>query len=191
MNTNFLQSLTDEELLRDVEQAAGQERGATVQDLLRHVVPNGDVAEILDRALTLLLRDVERRRVAKVDRPRAVCAARADSRHVPASIRREVWARDEGRCAFVGTKGRCQEGFLEFHHVIPFADGGETTEANLQLRCRAHNDHEAREWFDMSRVEPLVNRRRARLFSSDPGRKPSFQRREREQCDESQAIRTP
>jgi hypothetical protein len=26
---------------------------------------------------------------------------------------------------------------------VPFADGGETTIANLQLRCRAHNAYEA------------------------------------------------
>jgi len=119
-----------------------------VQGLIRHVVPNGDVAEIFDRALTLLLRDVERRRVGSADRPRAARAARANSRRVPASIRREVWARDQGQCAFVGATGRCEErGFLEFHHVIPFADGGETTVENLQLRCRAHNDYEARVWF--------------------------------------------
>jgi hypothetical protein len=39
---------------------------------------------------------------------------------------------------------------LEFHHVIPFAEGGETTVADLQLRCRGHNDYEAREHFAWS-----------------------------------------
>jgi hypothetical protein len=64
-----------------------------------------------------------------------------------------VWARDEGRCAFVGTNGRCQErGFLEFHHVEPFATGGETTAGNLQLRCRAHNGYEATLYFEGSIV---------------------------------------
>jgi hypothetical protein len=59
-----------------------------------------------------------------------------------------VWERDGGRCAFVGKDGRCRErGFLEFHHVIPFAEGGETTARNLQLRCRPHNAHEASEYF--------------------------------------------
>ena len=44
----------------------------------------------------------------------------------------------------VGTHGRCTErGFLEFHHVVPFADGGEASVSNIQLRCRAHNQHEA------------------------------------------------
>ena len=55
--------------------------------------------------------------------------------------------------AFVGTSGRClEQGFLEFHHVIPFADGGETLATNIQLRCRAHNHHEARMWFGADAV---------------------------------------
>jgi hypothetical protein len=31
--------------------------------------------------------------------------------------------------------------------VVPFADGGPTTVENLQLRCRAHNQYEARDYF--------------------------------------------
>ena len=62
-------------------------------------------------------------------------------------MKREVWARDGGQCAFVGAAGRCSErGFLEYHHVIPFADGGTTDASNLQLRCRAHNAFEAEQW---------------------------------------------
>jgi len=58
------------------------------------------------------------------------------------------WTRDEGRCAFAGAEGRCPEtGFLEFHHVVPFAAGGATTIENLQLRCRSHNAHEAELFF--------------------------------------------
>jgi hypothetical protein len=122
-----------------------------VQDLLRHSVPSGDPAEIFDRALTVLLADLERKKLAQTRRPRPAQDSTPGSRHVPAAVRREVWKRDEGRCAFVGTTGRCAErGFLEFHHVVPFAEGGETTSGNLQLRCRAHNLYEAKEvglWF--------------------------------------------
>ncbi len=115
-----------------------------VQDLLRHVVPSGDPAAIFDRALTLLLEDLERRKLSKVERPRSTQAINPRGRHVPANVKRQVWARDAGRCAFVGTEGRCAEtGFLELHHVVPFADGGPTTADNLQLRCRAHNAYEA------------------------------------------------
>ena len=49
-----------------------------------------------------------------------------------------------GRCAFIGSTGRCREtGFLEFHHVEPYAAGGAATVGNIQLRCRAHNLYEA------------------------------------------------
>ena len=135
-----------------------------VQDLMRHVNPTGDAAIIFDRALTLLLEDLERRKIAATDRPRTARAANSGSRHIPASVKREVWARDGGQCTFVGVDRRCAErGFLEFHHVQPFAQGGATTAANLQLRCRAHNAYEAevafgsflvREWGIDYVIEP-------------------------------------
>jgi 5-methylcytosine-specific restriction endonuclease McrA len=119
------------------------------QDLMRHTVPNGDPAAIIDRALTLLVEELERTKIAATTRPqRARVPQTTRSRRVPAAVKRAVWARDEGRCAFVGTNGRCAEtGFLEFHHVRPFADGGATDADNLQLRCRAHNGYEAELYF--------------------------------------------
>ena len=90
------------------------------QDLLRHSVPNGDLAAVFDRALTLLVAQLERTKVAATAHPRAVRASKSKSRHIPSAIKRAVWTRDGGRCAFVGANGRCSErGFLEFHHVLP------------------------------------------------------------------------
>lgn len=137
------------------------------QDLLRHLVPNGDPAPIVDRALTLLVAALEKRKVAAVKGSRTNQAKPADtkdgqaplagespkrqdarSRQIPAAVRRSVWARDAGQCAFVGTAGRCTErGMLEFHHVVPYADGGRATPDNLELRCRRHNQYEAERWF--------------------------------------------
>ena len=90
------------------------------QDLLRHAIPNGDPSAVLDRALTLLVADLERRRIGRVRRPRPArtrgSASTEGSRHVPAAMRRAIWRRDEGRCAFRGPHGRCREtGHLEFH----------------------------------------------------------------------------
>jgi hypothetical protein len=114
------------------------------QDLMRHTVPNGDPAEIFDRALTLLVEHLERTKLAAAKRPREPRAEVAESRHIPAAVKRSVWTRDAGRCAFVGAEGRCAErGFLEFHHVVPYASGGAATVENIYLRCRAHNQHEA------------------------------------------------
>jgi hypothetical protein len=39
--------------------------------------------------------------------------------------------------------------------VVPFADGGETSVDNVQLRCRAHNAYEAERWFEF-RGEDLL-----------------------------------
>jgi hypothetical protein len=123
------------------------------QALLRHAVPSGDAAEIFDRALTLLLENLERRRFAETSRPRTPMAPAACSRHIPAAVRRAVWRRDGGRCAFVGASGRCREtAFLEFHHVEPYAAGGAATLENTELRCRAHNVYEARLFFGESVV---------------------------------------
>src|SRR5262249_57198684 len=95
------------------------------QDLLRHELASGDIGEIFDRALTLLIADLEKKRLAQVERPRRARALKMGSRHIPAAVRRAVSQRDGGRCTFVGEQGRCTEsGFLEFHHVVPFAPGG-------------------------------------------------------------------
>jgi hypothetical protein len=41
-----------------------------VQDLLRHTISSGDPAAIFDRALTLLLKEVERTKLAAATSPR-------------------------------------------------------------------------------------------------------------------------
>jgi hypothetical protein len=119
------------------------------KDMLRHAIPSGDDAAILDRALTVLLEDVARKKFAATAHPRPARDVGAGSRHIPAEVKRAVWLRDLGRCAFVGTNGRrCTEhGFLEFHHAKPYAAGGEATVSNIHLRCRRHNDYEARVFF--------------------------------------------
>jgi hypothetical protein len=124
--------------------AATQDKLRRARDLLRHSIPSGDLGELLDRALAVLLNDLERRRCGATTRPRVGFSARARARHIPAAVKREVWRRDEGRCAFSAAGRRCTEtAFLEFHHVVPYAEGGAATVANIELRCRAHNQYEA------------------------------------------------
>ena len=122
------------------------------QDLLRHVVPNGDPAAVFDRALTVLVAELERAKLAATGRPhRATKPPKGHSRHIPATVKRAVWTRDAGQCTFVGAHGRCTEtGFLEFHHVVPYATGGPATVANIELRCAAHNAYEAELGFGLS-----------------------------------------
>ena len=133
--------------------------GATLEklrlakDMLRHAIPSGDEAAILDRAFTALLADLARSKFAAVESPQPPRGTAPGSRHVPAEVKRTVWVRDLGRCAFVGTDGRrCNErAFVEFHHVRPYAAGGEATVENIQLRCHRHNSYEARAFFDRGR----------------------------------------
>jgi hypothetical protein len=118
------------------------------QDLLRHVTPSGDIAVVFDRALAALIEQLEKQKCGVTTRPRSTAPCANGSRHIPAAVRREVWRRDEGRCAFIGAHGRCNErAFLEFHHVVPFATGGRADARNIQLRCRAHNLYEADLFF--------------------------------------------
>jgi hypothetical protein len=119
------------------------------KDMLRHAIPWGDEAALLDRALTALLTELARKKFAATENPRPSSGKTPGSRHIPAEVKRAVWLRDLGRCAFVAKDGRrCSErAFVEFHHLRPFAVGGEATAENIQLRCRRHNDYEARVFF--------------------------------------------
>ena len=69
----------------------------------------------------------------------------ASSRHIPIDVKRTVWWRDRGQCAFVSAGGRqCTErNFLELHHIHPYAMDGPATVGNISLRCRRHNQYEA------------------------------------------------
>lgn len=162
------------------------ERLRRARDLFRPTNPSGDLAMLLDRALTLLVSDLERRRCAATPAPRVHAPGASTGRYIPAGVRRQVWRRDEGRCAFVGTSGRCREtSFLEFHHVEPFAGGGAATVENIQLRCKAHNLYEAslflgegadcvRESAMSSRAWPLATR--SRTSWARPARPPGAER---------------
>jgi len=125
--------------------AAARERLQQIQGLMRHRIPNGDPAAIVEHALEVLHAELLKQKAAQVAKPRAgKDASQAKGRYIPASVKREVWRRDEGRCAFVASDGRkcgSTDG-VEFHHVQPYAVGGEATAKNIEMRCRAHNGFE-------------------------------------------------
>ena len=114
------------------------------KDMLRHAIPSGDDMAILERALSALLADLAKKKFALTDRPRRSAGVAPGSRDIPAEVKRAAFLRDRGRCAFVSETGRrCDErGFLELHHVEPYAEGGPPTVENIQLRCRLHNNYE-------------------------------------------------
>ena len=112
--------------------------------LLAHVVPTGDMARVLKRALQVAVEQEKKRRFASGVKCRAQRNA-APTRAIPDAIRQQVFARDGAACTFVGADGRrCGSTWrLELDHVIPVALGGETSVENLRVLCRAHNQYEA------------------------------------------------
>src|SRR5467141_1718772 len=119
------------------------------QDLLRHRIPDGDLATIVEKALELLIEQVKKERFATGRKARpapAEDAHESSSRHIPDAIKREVFERDGGRCTFSDEQGRrCAEtGALEFDHRDGFARTHLHRADRIRLLCRAHNQHWSR-----------------------------------------------
>ncbi len=58
------------------------------------------------------------------------------SRVVPAAMRRALQERDEGRCCFPGCENKR---WVDAHHIVHWARGGETKLDNLVLLCGRHH----------------------------------------------------
>jgi len=139
------------------------------QRLLRHRVPSGDVGQILEKAVDLLIEKVTKERFGVGRKPRKESVSGdgpAKSRHVPASTARHVYSHDEARCAFVDDRGkRCEEtGMLEFDHIDGFAETRSHDKGRVRLLCWAHNQYFAelrygREFMDRARALKTSARR--------------------------------
>jgi len=121
-----------------------------LQALLRREIPDGDPAVIFKRAVKLMLEKVENKKLGITQKPRRAKAIRPGTdkprpRTAPRAVKRVIWRKDVGQCAFVAPDGRrCSEkAFLEFHHVHAHAFGGPPTVGNISLRCWRHNQYEA------------------------------------------------
>ena len=126
------------------------------RELLRHRVPSGDLVEVIDRAVTLLVDKLEKERFGLTSSPRKSKAELdQDSRHIPNRVKRAVHDRDGGQCSYIDGRGRrcTAHGMLEYDHIVPFAMGGKSDVDNLRLRCRPHNQLHAEEIFGTSFME--------------------------------------
>lgn len=74
---------------------------------------------------------------------------RVNSRYIPEKLKLEIYKRDHGQCSYMSKDGKhCQEkNFLEMDHVEPFALGGKSTQDNLRLLCRLHNQYRSQKIF--------------------------------------------
>jgi 5-methylcytosine-specific restriction endonuclease McrA len=146
------------------------------QALLGHAIPSGEIVEVIDRALELLVRHLEKRKFAATTAPRqSRTRATANARYIPAHVRRVARQRDGGQCAFVSDTGlRCSaRARLEFDHIEPVAHGGTATVANIRLLCRTHNQLEAERRFGagfMSEKRGRARRESAETRNRDAAR---------------------
>ncbi len=112
--------------------------------LMRPSVPDGDLAAIVEQAVTEKLQRLEARRFARTQAPRQTLSQSETSpttRQIPAAVKRAVYERDGGRCRYEDEQGRrctARQG-LEYHHRRPFGRGGDHSVANVALACKCHN----------------------------------------------------
>ena len=64
-----------------------------------------------------------------------------NSRRIPNSLKRAVYAQANNQCCYQSPDGvRCSSTkYLQVDHILPFAAGGKTEISNLRLLCPAHN----------------------------------------------------
>jgi hypothetical protein len=130
--------------------------------LLRSEIPDGDLAAVIERAVSDKLDRLEARRLGRTTAPRTRLPGVDTSgaaRHIPAAVRRAVADRDGSRCRFVSEHGRrCSErSALEFHHLHPFAMGGGHSLDNVQLLCPQHNRLVAEHDFGRAAIRRRIN----------------------------------
>ncbi len=174
--------------IRFVADQAVYEQLEELRSLMRHSIPDGDLAKILARAVGVLLEQVRKQKIGACASPRLARSPQASkpspatapdgaapkagdpSRHIPLAIRRAVWARDAGRCCYRSREGRqCgSQAYLEFHHQLPWARRREHELSNISLRCRAHNQYEAELAFGAPHRTPFRNRAPACTAAKGP-----------------------
>jgi hypothetical protein len=131
-------------------------------ELLSHKT-GGALVEVLREAIRCGIAKHGKRKGAvaperKRSAPTTADPARSDPRFIPIEVRRAVWKRDGGCCAWVSPDGkRCGSRFrLEFGHIQPVALGGKPTVDNIRLECRAHNQVEAVRVFGREHMAPYL-----------------------------------
>jgi 5-methylcytosine-specific restriction endonuclease McrA len=151
-----------------------------VRHALSHKLPAGSLEDVLHECIRVTLQNIERRRAGAGTKQTAESPP-PGSRYVPAAVRNEVWRRDGGQCAFVGSTGRrCTSRHqLELHHLLPFAMGGPPTAANLALRCRVHNRHAAEQDYGREHIARKVAASRFRDDLAAPATLPGLSARTR------------
>jgi hypothetical protein len=155
-----------------IEFTAGEELKAKLdlaRDLMSHSNPSGDFAPIVERALDLLVAELEKKRFGMTKRPKR--ARSADPGRITNAVRREVAERDELRCTYVDGQGkRCNaRAFLQHDHKLPRGLGGTSGADNVRDFCAAHNQLAAERVYGRSYIARAIAKRRAQQRKSSRG----------------------
>ena len=148
------------------------EKLAKARDALSHSHPDASTEAVLEAALDLLLVKKDGQK-GLVKKPRTTPARPSGRpRHIPAEVKRAVWARDAGRCQWpVESGGICgSTRLLDLDHVVPVARGGTSSVENLRVVCRCHNQLAASRIFGEAWMERFTadGRGRAAAAPSPP-----------------------
>jgi hypothetical protein len=134
-----------------------------LQALMRSSVPDGDLATLIEDAVSEKLERLEAKRFAKTKKPRKrleQADTSPSSRYIPAPVKRAVRARDGDRCTFVDENGRrCTERrWLELDHKKAYGRGGDHSIDNVRQICRAHNQYLAEREYGKEVIERFRKR---------------------------------
>ena len=128
----------------------------TLKHLLSHQKPNMSYGELVLFLSKLGLKkyDLRRKPLKKTSAQtlmrQPLQKQKLMTRHIPMSIRRQVWQRDQGRCSYKDFKSNRKCGskhLLQVDHIEPFALGGKHTIQNLRLLCAGHNQYRGQKTF--------------------------------------------
>ncbi|GEJ55355.1 HNH endonuclease [Anaeromyxobacter diazotrophicus] len=153
----------DAELKKDLDQ---------LKSLLAHKVRNGELGALLREAVKCAIEKHGKRRgavepsrqrksPAPAEKAPPPAPAPGQREPIPAAVRREVWKRDGGPCAWCSPDGRrCGSTWmLELDHIQPVALGGRSTADNLRLVCRNHNSLHAEHVFGREHMDQFRKER--------------------------------
>lgn len=127
----------DEEFMKLYREAKAVAGGSSMEEVFKKV--------LMDFTKRKSPKEREKRRQKRA----AKRAESSNSRYIPVATRDKVYIKHEGRCCYVSPQGvRCSaKEHLEFDHVKPHALGGDSSEDNIRLLCRSHNQLMAERTF--------------------------------------------
>lgn len=131
---------------------------------LAHAKPNASYGELLEYLINETLGRLEKKKgIVPADSTATVAVTEqaeplpAGKRvYLPVALRRQVFARSEGRCEYAHEGRRCTSRYaLELDHVTPLALGGSNEARNCRVLCKVHNLQQAieKKVLDPSKIQ--------------------------------------